>query len=241
VAVVLGLRVDVPGEGPALGVDVLQQAGLAHAFFEARAVDGGEGFDRDKAVGAGGAPSRAVLGEATPRNDVVDVGVVLQWPAPGVQDAGDPREVGPDAALVGGEPLEGRCRGVQHGLGRKALVRAEKGTQGLRDGAGEEEVRSGQLCAQVVCEPLRGCMLLTLGAVAVATGMIDAVLPPTGLALIEAVAIMATLTMLDGAEDLSVCGGEVGRAFQVCWRKGGEDGAEGGHGRSPCMRVVRRS
>jgi hypothetical protein len=83
-------------------------------------------------------------------------------------------------------------------------VRADKGTQGLRDGEGEEEGRSGQLCAQVVCEPLLGFMLLTLGAVAVATGMIDAVGPPTGLALIQAVALMATLTMLDGAEDLSV-------------------------------------
>ena len=34
VAVVLGLTVDVPGDGPDLGVDVLQQSGVAHLFFD---------------------------------------------------------------------------------------------------------------------------------------------------------------------------------------------------------------
>jgi hypothetical protein len=38
-----------------------------------------------------------------------------------------------------------------------------------------------------------------------------------------------------------VCSGEVGVALQVFWREGGEDVAEGRHGRSPCMRVLRRS
>ena len=121
----------------------------------------------------------AVRGEATARDDVVDVGVVLELPAPGVQDAGEPRQVGPDEALVCGQPLEGRGRGVKQGLVREALMRADEGSQGLRDGEGEEEVRPGQLFVQVVLEPLLGFMLLTLGTVAVATGMIDAVLPPT--------------------------------------------------------------
>ena len=39
-AVVMGLRVDVPGDGPGLGIDLLQETGLAHVFFEQRAVDG---------------------------------------------------------------------------------------------------------------------------------------------------------------------------------------------------------
>ena len=209
VAVVIGLTVDVPGDGPDLGVDLLQQAGVAHLFFEEGAVDGGEGFDGDKEVGAGGAPGRAVLGEATARDDVVDVGVVLELPAPGMQDPGEPREVGPDEALVCGEPFEGRGRRVKHGLVREALMRADEGAQGLRDGEGEEEVRPGQLFVQVVLEPLLGFMLLTLGAVAVATGMIDAVLPPTAVALREAMAVVAALALLDGADDLAVCSGEV--------------------------------
>jgi len=61
VALCIGLRVDVPGDVPALWVDVLQQAGLAHVFFEESAVDGGEGFHRDKEVGSRGSPRRAVL------------------------------------------------------------------------------------------------------------------------------------------------------------------------------------
>jgi hypothetical protein len=56
VAVVIGLTVDVPRDGPALGGDVLQQSGLAHVVFAERAVDGGEGCDGDKEVGSGGQP-----------------------------------------------------------------------------------------------------------------------------------------------------------------------------------------
>ena len=108
VAVVLGLTVDVPGDRPDLGGDGLQQSGLAHLFFAERTGDGGEGFDRDKEVGAGGSPGRAVCGEATARDDVVDVRVVLELPAPGMQDTGKPREVCPDETRVFGEPFEGR-------------------------------------------------------------------------------------------------------------------------------------
>lgn len=150
VAVVLGLTVDVPGDGPDLGIDVLQESGSVHIFFEEGAVDGGEGFDGDKEVGAGGQPSRAVLGEATARNDVVDVRVVLELPAPGVQDPGEPWEGGPDEALVLGQPLQSRGRRLKQGLVREALMRADKGTQGLRDREGEEEVRSRELFVQVV-------------------------------------------------------------------------------------------
>ena len=63
---------------------------------------------------------------------------------------------------------------------------------------------------EVVLEPLLGCMLLTLGTVPVATGMIDAVLAFTGWALIEAVAVMTTAAVWDGAEDLAVRQGQVG-------------------------------
>ena len=90
------------------GSTVLQQAGVAHGLFEERAVEGGEGFDGDKDVGSGGAPGWAVLGEATARDDRVDVGVVLELPAPGMQDAGEPGEVCPEEALVSGEPFAGR-------------------------------------------------------------------------------------------------------------------------------------
>jgi len=170
----------------------------------------------------------------------VEVGVVLELPAPGVQDTGETREISPDEALVFGQPLESRCSRLQQGVVREALMRAKKRAEGLRHGEGEEEVRPGQLCVQVVLEPLLGCMLLTLGTVPVAAGMIDAVVLATTLALREAVAVVSALALLDGADDLAVRGGEGGIALQILWRKGVEDVAEGGHGRSPCMREFRR-
>ena len=145
------------------------------------------------------------------------MGVVLELPAPGVQDTGEPWEVGPDEALVGGQPLEGRGRRLKQGLVREALMRADEGSERLRDGEGEEEMRPRELFVQVVLEPLVGCMLLTLGTVAVATGMLDAMVPSTVLALIEAVAVVSALTVLDGADDRAVCEGQMGIALQVLW------------------------
>jgi len=102
-------------------------------------------------------------------------------------------------------------------------------------------VRSGKLLLQVVLKPLLGCMLLTLGTVSMATGMLDAMVCPAALALRETMAVMAAAAVLDGADDLAVCGGEMGIALQVLGREGGADLTEGGHGRSPCMRALRRS
>ena len=120
-------------------------------------------------------------------------------------------------------------------------MRADEGSERLRDGEGEEEVRPRELLVQVVSEPLLGFMLLTLGAVPVATGMIDAVVPPTSWALREAMAVVSALTWLEGTDDLAVCGRERRIALQVLWRKSIEDITQGGHGRSPCMRALRRS
>ena len=74
-------------------------------------------------------------------------------------------------------------------------MRADEGSERLRNSKGQEEVRPGQLCVQVVLEPLVGCMLLTRGTVAVATGMVDAVLFPTAGALREAMAVRAALAL----------------------------------------------
>ena len=86
-----------------------------------------------------------------------------------------------------------------------------------------------------------GLMLLALGTVAVATGMIDTVVFPAALTLIEAVTVVSAVALLDGADDLAVCEGQLRLALQVCWSKGGENIAQGRHGSSPCMRALRRS
>ena len=98
---------------------------------------------------------------------------------PGREAAEKAGEVGAEEALLWSEPFEGLRRGVAQGLVGEALLRAETGAQGLRDGESNEEVRSGQLFVQVVLEPRRGCMRLTLRAVAMATGMLDTVVVAT--------------------------------------------------------------
>jgi hypothetical protein len=164
----------------------------------------------------------------------------LELSAPGMQDTGTTREIGPEEPLGLGEPFKGFGRGFAHGLVREAWTRADDGTQGFRNGEGAEAMRPGKLFLQMVGEPLRGCRLRALGTVAGATGVIDAVCFPTAWALIEAMPIMAAAAVLAGADDLAVRG-EGGRALPVFWCQGGADIAEGGHGRSPCLRALRRS
>ena len=204
VGVWMGLAVDVPRDGPDLLVNLLSQTGVAHVVLKASAGERGEGVHRDKDVGSRGSPGRAVLCEATARHDGVDVGMVLERSSPGRQDTGETRAVGADEPFVFGEPCEGERRGVEHGLGGEALMGADAGAQGLRDSEGEEDVRPRELCVRVVVEPLLGCMRLALGTVAVATGMIDAVVPPTAWALREAMSIMSALAVVEGTEDLAV-------------------------------------
>jgi hypothetical protein len=150
VAVVVRLTVDIPGDGPDLRIDLLQQTGVAHLFSEEGAVEWGERFDRDKEVGAGRAPGRTVPREAPTRDNVVEVGVVLELSAPGMEDAGKPWEIGPDETRVLGQPFEGHGRCVKHRLVRGALMGADEGAKRLRDREGQEEMRPRKLLVQVV-------------------------------------------------------------------------------------------
>jgi hypothetical protein len=171
----------------------------------------------------------------------VEVGVVRELSSPGVQDTQEPREVGADATVGCGEARAGERRGGEQGVVREAVRRAEKGAEGLGDGKGEEQGRPGKRSLQVVLKPLLACMLLARGTVPVATGMMDAVVRATTVALREAVARVPAVALVEGAEDLAVCEGQRGVALQVCWRTSGAEIAEGRHGRSPCLRAWRRS
>jgi hypothetical protein len=83
VAVVMRLPGNVPGAKPALGIAMLSAPGLAHLFFAERTGEGRARLDRDKDVGTGGGPGRAVPGEAAAGHHVMEVRVVLEWPPPG--------------------------------------------------------------------------------------------------------------------------------------------------------------
>ncbi len=76
--------------------------------------------------------------------------VVRELSPPGMEDAGKAGEGGADEARRLSEPFEGLRRGCEHGLVGEALRRAEQRAQGLRDGEGHEEVRSGKLFGTLV-------------------------------------------------------------------------------------------
>jgi hypothetical protein len=61
-------------------------------------------------------------------------------------------------------------------------------------------VRSRKLLFELVQKPLLGVVMLTLRAVPIAAGMVDAVLFATALALIETVPILSAWAVLDGAD-----------------------------------------
>src|SRR5205823_10775 len=127
----------------------------------------------------------------------------------------------PHEALVVGQPRAGRCRDLPQGVVREALRRAAAGAERLRDRQGAKAVRPRALGVAVGLKPLRRCLLLALGAVAVAPSRLDAVVSLTVWALREARAIGAAAAGWDGAAHLTVCGGEVRRTLQVCGRTSG--------------------
>jgi hypothetical protein len=227
----MGLTMDVPGDGPELGGQILQQASVTYLVFAEGAGDGREGFDGNKKVGTGGQPRGAVRCEAPARDDGGEVRVVRELPAPGRQDTREPREVRPDATLVSGEPLEGERRGGEQGMVGEALRGTDAGSERLRDGKGEAAVGPGQLFGHVMVAPRRRGVLRTRRARPMATGGRERVWSPTAWAWIEAVTVMAAVAVLAGTDDLAVRRGERRRALQVFWRNRREELAEGGHGR----------
>ena len=130
--------------------------------------------------------------------------MVRELSSPGVEDTWKARQIGAEEALGLGEACEGARRGMAHGLVGAALRRTEEGAERLRDGTGEKDVWPGELFVAVVVEPLLGCVLLALGAVAVAACVMDAVWFATTLALRETMAVMAAVARLDGMDDLAV-------------------------------------
>jgi hypothetical protein len=113
VAVCVGLAVDVPGDVPELGIDLTEKSGLGHFLLADGSVDRREGLDGDKDGGSGREPLGAVLGESTGWGAVMDMGMVLELSAPGMEEAGKTGQGGADEALILGETFESRGRRLE--------------------------------------------------------------------------------------------------------------------------------
>ena len=122
---------------------------------------------------------------APPRNDVVDMGMVLQGSSPGVEHAEEAREIGADVLLIEGEFFDGiRGRLEQSGV-TDALVLAHERAQLFGDGKGDEEVVTRQLALDLFFEPLLGLIVLAGGTVAIAAGAKELARLSAAFALVE--------------------------------------------------------
>jgi hypothetical protein len=137
--------------------------------------------------------------------------MILELPAPGMQDTRKTGEISADEAGLAGEAFEGFRRRLEHGLGGQPGMGAAEGAQGVRDGKGDEEVRSWERCG----EPLPRLLVLTLWTMAIAAGMRETVWLSTALAGREAVAVGTGAACADGLHGCEVCKRQVGGAGEV--------------------------
>ena len=102
------LAVDVPGDVPDSRWDLIEQLGLLDQIAELGSEEYRERFDGEKEIDSGRMPRAIGRTDSAARNDVVNVGMVLKSSSPGVQDAEEAGEIGPDGSKAKGQVLQSR-------------------------------------------------------------------------------------------------------------------------------------
>ena len=139
------MGVDVPVDLPDCGGKLIQQFGLFDQIAELSSEDYRESFDGEEEIDSGGMP-RAIGGtDGATGNDVVNVGMILQSSAPGMEYAEEAGEVGADMLGIGGEFFDGVGRSLEQSGVAKALVLADERAQLLWDGKSDQEVVAREL------------------------------------------------------------------------------------------------
>jgi hypothetical protein len=167
------LRVDVPVKLPDFGGDLVQEAGIFHGFFELGLKDSGEGSNREEEVDPGGMPEAVEGGEGATRDNVMDMGVILQGSSPGMKNTQESRKITADVFFIRSQLLDGLGGGFKQGGVRRLLIFADESAKLFRDGKGNHEVVSGKLMFHPSVQPLLDFMILTSGAMAIAAGAIE--------------------------------------------------------------------
>jgi hypothetical protein len=101
----------------------------------------------------------------------VNVGVKGQVASPGVEDA-EHTDLSAEEAWVLRQELSGSSSGMKEQVIDKRLVTASDWAQGGGQGEGEHEVRDWQQKILLLLQPFLGFVVLALGTVAVAAGMV---------------------------------------------------------------------
>ena len=187
------------------GRDIVGEAGFLEGVKEFGPENPGECLDRDQEVMVGREPGAVIEGQPTGRDEIVNVRMVGEVASPGVQNA-DQTELSADKTGVLCQKLCCSCRGLKEQVIDKRLVTAGEWAQGGGDGEGEHEVRDWQQKILLFLQPFLGFVILALGAMTVAAGVV-AVL---GLVALRAGVDLPTQSwcaaLLDGAHGPSVAG-----------------------------------
>ena len=129
-----------------------------------------------------GRHSRPISGDPTGWDQAVHVRMVDQGPGPGVQHTQDPDQPA-DIMWVRGQLDERLGRGAEQDVVEVFLMGADELPQLM--GHGEDHVKVGdrQELLTPLCQPGLGVQAMTLGATAVAAGVVDVVFLTTVIAL----------------------------------------------------------
>ena len=192
----------------------LEQAGAEFALEH-----GPDGMDGEEPAGLFGAGPGIVGGEPAAGDQAMQVRVVHEVLAPGVEDGGE--------AQLGAEPLLAKLQERGTGALEEQAVEGGwvlegHGAQGGREGEDPVEIADGQQSAPLLLEPLAAALVLAGRAVAVAA----AVGPPMGavtlLALPHRPAQLSGATLGQTAQHLEVMSGQ-GLAVEVFGQEYPED------------------
>jgi len=182
-------------------------------------------------VEVGGVPGMVLRRDGSSGDDVMDVGVVVELTAPGVEDTEEAWEISSDVLGISSQGDHGLGRGCEQGIVRGALVAADEGVELLGDGEGDEEMVSWHLPLHLFMEPLMSLLVLTGGAVTVSAGAEEEMGFTTLLTLIESGSEGLGSTVDDGTDDLEVIAGHgVFVPFHVLRAVGSEDVIDCSHG-----------
>ena len=168
----------------------------------------------------------------------MQVGMVLQLPAPGVENAGTTWQICADEAGIGSKFFYRRSRRPEHdGIGQP-LVGEEEGADLGGHGEGEQEMVAWQSPGQLGREPLPCFEVLTLGAVPVAAGSFDDMGFTAIAASIDGGTVYPGTALDDGREDFLLLFWQVGMVVEKLLAIGSEDLGDGSHAHTSRIRLL---
>ena len=171
----------------------------------------GDGVHGEEPAGLFGTGPGVLGGEAAAGDQAMEVGMVHEVLAPGVEDGGE-AQLGLEALLAKLE--EGGAGALKEQAIERGLVLEEERAQGGREGEDPVEIADGQQSPSLLLEPLAAALVLAGGAVAVAA----AVGPPMSavalLALPHRPAQLSGATLGQTTQHLEVVSGQ-GLAVEV--------------------------